>query len=697
MDLEAGVSVVKLMAMLMFAMPALAQQAADPAYFTRRVEPILASSCLGCHNQKVKLGGLSMSTRETLLAGGKRGPVVVPGKPAESRLLRVVRHETDLQMPPGRKLGDSDIATLEAWIAAGAAWGTSLAAKEPPKPNHWSFIAPQRPPLPVVKDAAWARNPVDRFILARLEKEGIAPSPEAPRATLIRRAFLDLTGLLPSPAEVEAFERDRSPEAWPRLVEKLLASPHYGERWGRHWLDLARYADSDGGSRDEPRQIWRYRDWVIQALNADQPFDQFVIEQLAGDLLQNPTRDQLVATGFHRNSMIQIEAGTDREQYRTETVFDRVDTTGTVLLGLSVGCARCHDHKFEPISHQEYYRLFAFFNRADDWGNDRPRFRVDPTNIQEVHRPLLYFSSNEEVATHQALMKKIDALLDGSGEDDQPPKQKREAVKVLQKQLPKLEWTMVMRDLPQARETHVLLSGDYLQKGPLVRPGVPAFLNPLPEAADPNRLDLARWITSPANPLMARVTVNRMWQHYFGRGLVETENDFGTQGTPPTHPELLDWLATEFIRSGWSQKAIHRLIVNSAAYRQASKVRSDLAESDPRNLLLARQSRLRLDAEIVRDAALVASGMLTRSRGRAERLSAATRASDGIEPDSAEVDALHGRGPLSPRHVHVLLALDPEPVAGGLRCSEFDDDLYASRSLEYAAPGADPPERSRFS
>ncbi|MEP7363084.1 MAG: PSD1 and planctomycete cytochrome C domain-containing protein [Acidobacteriota bacterium] len=596
--------------------PAWAQNAADPSYFTQKVEPILTSRCLGCHNQKLSLASFSMASRESLIKGGKRGPEVVPGKPAESRLIDVVKHTGDLRMPPGKKLPDAEIAILESWVAAGAAWGSSTTAQPPPKPNHWSFVAPQRPELPVVKNAAWTRTPVDRFILARLEKEGIAPAAEAQRATLIRRVYLDLTGLLPTPEEISAFEKDTRPDAWERVVDQLLASPHYGERWGRHWLDLARYADSDGGSRDEPRQIWRYRDWVINALNADKPFDQFVIEQLAGDLLPNATRDQLVATGFHRNAMLQIEAGTDREQYRTEAVFDRVDTTGTVFLGLSVGCARCHDHKFDPISHREYYSLFAFFNSSDDWGNDRPRFQISPSNLYEVHRPLLYYSTDEEVARRDDLMARMNAIiesLDKTGQDAAAAadtKQKREELKTLQKQLPNLEWTMIMQELPQPRETHILLSGDYLQKGEAVQPGVPAFLNALPTVEKPNRLDFAKWLTSPANPLLARVTVNRIWQQYFGRGIVETENDFGTQGTPPTHPELLDWLATEFVRSGWSEKAIHRLILTSAVYRQSSNERPELSLADPRNLLLARQARIRLDAEIVRDSALVASGML---------------------------------------------------------------------------------------
>jgi hypothetical protein len=533
--------------------------------------------------------------------------------------MEAVQQTGSLRMPPAAKLTGAEIAALERWIQAGAPWPQDAAVSAPPKPNHWSFHPPQRPVEPAVRNREWVRAPVDRFVLARLEKEKIRPSPEAEKPTLLRRLFLDLTGLLPTPEQVEEFVSDNRPDAWQRQIEKLLASSHYGERWGRHWLDQARYADSDGGSRDEPRQIWRYREWVIQAFNEDVPFDRFVIEQLAGDLLPNPTQQQLIATGFHRNSPIQIEAGTDREQYRTEAVADRVDTTGTVFLGLSVGCARCHDHKYDPVSHREYYQLFAFFNNSDDWGNDRPRYNPKFNNLHDVHGPLLEFASPEEISRRNALFGralKLDNELDEFRRDRKPKaddpfvKETEAEVRRLQKLLPRFEGSMIMRELPEPRETCVMLGGDYTRRGDRVTALPPAFLHPFPDRKNANRLDLAHWLVDPSNPLLARVTVNRIWQKYFGRGIVETENDFGTQGSPPTHPELLDWLATEFIRSGWSQKAIHRLITNSATYRQSSRSRPDLDEIDPRNLLLARQTRLRLDAEIVRDVALAASGLL---------------------------------------------------------------------------------------
>lgn len=589
--------------------------AGDAPDFVRDVKPLIENNCLGCHNSKLKMSGLSLATRESALAGGKRGPLAVPGNLSQSKLIEAVKQTGTLRMPPGRMLKAAEIDILEKWVSAGLTWPDGVATAAVPKPNHWSFKAPQRPAEPVVKNAAWVRTPIDKFILARLENENVTPSPETSKSTLIRRLYLDLTGLPPTPEEVNAFGKDASPEAWSKMADRLLASDHFGERWGRRWLDYARYADSDGGSRDESRQIWRYRDWVINAVNQDKPFDQFVVEQLAGDMLPSPTPAQLTATGFHRNSLIQLENGTDREQYRVEAVSDRVEVTGTVLLGLSVGCARCHDHKFDPVSHREYHQFFSIFNNSDDWGNDRPIYSSDIGNKHEVHAPLLEFSSPELIAKRDQLMRQMRAVQDVQSEEEfmalpkEEKSRRQEAIKALRKEVPAIEWTMIMRELPKPRETHIMLGGDYTQKGERVQPGVPAFLH-APKGAVNNRLDFARWLVDPANPLLARVTVNRIWQEYFGRGLVETENDFGTQGSSPRHPELLDWLATEFVRSGWSQKAIHRLIVNSAVYRQSSKVRPELSEKDPRNMLLARQTRLRLDSEIVRDVALRASGLL---------------------------------------------------------------------------------------
>ena len=435
-----------------------------------------------------------------------------------------------------------------------AAGADNPAAPTPPPTTHWAFVKPARPAEPAVADAAWVRNPIDRFVLHRIEAAGLRPSPEAAKETLLRRLSLDLTGLPPTVAEIDVFLADAAPDAYEKQVERLLASPHYGERWGRHWLDAARYADSNGYSQDNPRSIWPYRDWVIDALNKDTPFDQFAVEQLAGDMLPGATVAQRVATGFHRNTQINTEGGIDPEQFRVESIVDRVATTGTVFLGLTIACAQCHDHKFDPVSQREYYQLFAFFNNADE-----PTLDVE--------------SEGQDTAT-----------------------------------------TLVMQERAQPRETAVFVKGDFTRRAEVVTPGVPSVLHPM-TVEKPDRLALARWLFHEDNPLTARVTVNRVWQQYFGRGIVETENDFGTTGTAPTHPELLDWLATEFRARSWSLKALHRLIVTSATYRQSSGARPELAQADPYNKLLARQNRLRLDAEIVRDVGLSASGLLNAKIG----------------------------------------------------------------------------------
>jgi hypothetical protein len=525
----------------------------------------------------------------------------------------------------------------------------AIAAEQPAKPakadkTHWSFVKPVHSAEPPVKDATWARNPIDRFVLAKLEAEGFRPSPEATRERLIRRVALDLTGLPPTPAEVQTFVADKSPDAYDRLVDRLLASPHYGERWARHWLDVARYADSNGYSQDNPRVIWKYRDWVIDAINRDVPFDQFIVEQFAGDLLPSATRDQVVATGFHRNTQINEEGGIDPEQFRVEAVVDRVATSGTGVLGLSLGCAQCHNHKYDPISQREYYQFYAFLNNSDE---PVMEFYADPatqTRMAEIDAALA--KRDATLDERQAAWEKsltpaaIDAIpsIHLRGALKTPPaerndKQKRQLrntvrdmdaeSKALVAERDKLKGkgvtttTLVMRERTNdPRETHLHIKGDFTRPGDLVSPGTPAVLPPLkPRGSTADRLDLARWMVDKDNPLTARVAVNRMWQQYFGHGIVDTENDFGTQGAPPSHPELLDWLATEFMSRGWSQKAIHRLIVTSATYRQSSNVRPELLTSDPYNKLLARQTRLRLDSEIVRDVSLAASGLLSEKVG----------------------------------------------------------------------------------
>jgi hypothetical protein len=613
---------------------------ADSVDYVGQVKPILARHCYECHSDKVQKGKLRVDSAAFLLKGGRGGPAVVPGKATESPLIEALHGSDGVTRMPYKRtpLSRAEIGLLTTWVNEGA--------KAPVNENagdgtmHWAFRPPVRPALPAVKDASWVRNPIDRFILARLEKQGIRPAPEADRATLIRRLYLDLLGLPPSRADVDAFVADPRPDAYERLVDRLLASPHYGERWGRHWLDLARYADSNGFTIDTPREIWQYRDWVIDALNRDLPFDHFVIEQYAGDLLPGATTEQKVATGFHRNTLVNEEGGIDREQFRVEAVADRVNTTGVVFLGLTLGCARCHDHKYDPVTTREYYQLFAFLNNqseptlslaSPEVVAKRTALQSRIEKIEEALDPMLKdaFAKLSDAAKGKVardleviLNLRPDQRTEGQKKKlatffrtkDAGFKQRFDEIAALKKQEPKFPTTLVLAELPRPRETHVMIGGDFTRPGDKVSPGVPSVLHPL-RSPMPNRLDLARWLVDRRNPLVGRVTMNRLWMHHFGKGIVETENDFGTQGRPPTHPELLDWLATEFPERGWSLKAMHRLMVCSATYRQASAVRPELAEIDPHNRLLARQNRLRLDAEIVRDNALAASGLLSQQIG----------------------------------------------------------------------------------
>lgn len=578
---------------------AAAAQTPDAEFFETDVRPILRANCWGCHSEANSTSGLSLQTRESILRGGNRGASV-------DIILNAARHVGDLKMPPNKKLTPEQVATIEKWAAAGLPMPENLIKSKRAGANHWAFRPIARPDLPAVKDTAWVRNPIDRFILAKLEDNQLTPSKEADRATLLRRLSLDLIGLPPTVTELKQFLADASPNAYEKQVDRLLASPHYGERWGRHWLDIARYADSDGYTIDAPRDIWMYRDWVIEATNNDKPFNEFVIEQMAGDLLPNPTIPQLIATGFHRNTTSNFEGGIDFEQYRVEAVADRVATTGAAFLGLTLGCARCHDHKYDPVSQREYYQLFAFFNNVDEVDKEAER--------KFFNKPFLEIGTDEEKAEFAAWQQKIilaEERMRKRLEQFSGDQTKDEILLGIEKELsdlrsnkPKLPRTMIMRDLPIARPAYVHLGGDFMRKGAPVNPGVPSVLPPLP-GGPPNRLALGKWLVNPKHPLTPRVTVNRIWQKYFGRGIVDSESDFGTQGDKPTHPELLDWLASEFIEKGWSQKALHRLIVTSATYRQASTSNG----VDPENKFFSRQNRLRLDAEIIRDASLVASGL----------------------------------------------------------------------------------------
>ncbi|MEO6740533.1 MAG: DUF1549 domain-containing protein, partial [Chthoniobacteraceae bacterium] len=537
--------------------------------FNQHVRSILSNNCFYCHgpDEKHREAKLRLDVREDAVRDLGGYAAIVPGKPDASEIIkRITTHDEDDVMPPVKSkkhVSPQEIEMLKKWIAQGANYE-----------RHWSFEPPKRVTPPEI---AGASHPVDRFIRARLAEEKLAPSPAADATTLIRRVSLDLTGLPPTPQEVDAFVKVSAKDAdaaYRALVDHLLASPHYGERWGRWWLDQARYADSNGYSIDAPRQIWKFRDWVIGALNADMPFDQFTVEQLAGDLLPNATESQKIATGFHRNTQINQEGGIDKEQFRIDSVFDRVATTGTVWLGLSVGCAQCHDHKFDPIAQKEYYRLFAFLNNQDE-----PTMKVfDPSvNVAALTKE---FKATEaklnamvkerygEVTAWEAKLKESEFKKIVSPAVQKivaKPAARRkltenlslftifvlpsDPIRVLHDRYNELDallnqgaTTLVMSELPKPRTTTVFIKGDFTRPADEVTPGTPAVLHAFAKtAAQPTRLDLARWIMSPKNPLTARVIVNRVWQQYFGRGIVETENDFGMQGTAPSHPELLDW------------------------------------------------------------------------------------------------------------------------------------------------------------
>ncbi len=651
--------------------------------YSTQIKPLLAKHCAKCHGPQKQESGLRVDSGRAVLDGGDTGPAIVPRDAAKSLLIQAVTGTEGVsKMPPeGPGLTADEIRLLTEWIAAGAAFPTDekvAVAVARKGTDHWSFQPVRHPVPPSVAAAKSVRGALDSFIVAKQEQIKLTPSPEADRATLIRRVSLDLRGIPPTPDEVHEFLDDTAPDAFERLVDRLLASPHFGERWGRDWLDVARYADSNGFTRDMPRTIWKFRDWVVAALNRNLPFDQFVIDQIAGDMQSEPSLDQLVATGFHRNTLVNEEGGTDPEQFRVEAVVDRINTTGTVFLGLTIGCAQCHDHKYDPISQREYYQLYAFFNSTAFTGGDPTAPRIDVPSVEQIANgePGRQKKLRAEIAKlDKEIKSQADAIAADMSEwektltDDDKKKlpfnvknavdlplrdrsaiHKRdldayfrgldiarqkypqlEAIAKLRAEEPKFPTTMVMQELPKPRETHIHLRGDFLRKGAKVSPAVPAVLGQTARAdgqSEPSsgtmqsRLDLARWLVSPDNPLTSRVTVNRVWQKFFGRGLVETENDFGTQGTPPSHPELLDWLASEFSgspsrdpRRSWDFKRLHRLIVTSATYRQSSRQRTDVAEIDPTNRWLAQQTRLRLDAEVIRDGALAASGLLTSELG----------------------------------------------------------------------------------
>jgi Protein of unknown function (DUF1553)/Protein of unknown function (DUF1549)/Planctomycete cytochrome C len=571
--------------------------------FDREIRPILSEFCYACHgpDAKARKADLRLDRKEDAFRDRSGYAVIVPGKVEQSELIsRITSEDPDERMPPAKfkkRPVAGQIELLRRWIAEGATWA-----------GHWSYSLPSSIPSPPVREDRWARNAIDRFVLARLESESLRPATEADRTTLIRRVSLDLIGLPPSPAEVEAFENDKNADAYERLVDRLLASAHYGERQARPWLDQARYADTNGYEKDGPRSIWAYRDWVIKAFNRDLPFDRFTIEQLAGDLLPNATAQERIATGFHRNTIVNTEGGVDDEEFRVAALVDRVNTTMQVWMGSTLACAQCHDHKYDPFTQKEYFQLFAFFNNTTDGGR---------SNVPELAIPTP--GQTAKLALIRAELTALQSQLSEATKAGKSPKSKmmEDKIAVLKKQEAGIRpvTTMVMEELPQARTTHVLIRGSHSVKGERVSPGVPRVLHPMPADQPANRLGLARWLVDPRNPLVGRVTMNRLWAQMFGRGIVETSEDFGVQGESASHPELLAWLANELVRQSWSLKAMQRLIVTSATYCQSSQVTPDRLERDPYNRWFSRGPRFRMEAEMVRDQALALSALLKRTIG----------------------------------------------------------------------------------
>jgi hypothetical protein len=598
------------------------------------------------------MSDLDVRDLSTILKGGTRGPAIVPGKAADSLLYQAVKRQGELKMPPGKTaLPDSEVEILRQWIDAGAHWKAD--AKVSQQSSWWSFKKPVRPGVPAVSNSAWVKNPIDAFILARLQKEGLKPSAAADRRTLIRRASFDLLGLPPDPKEVEDFVNDSSPDAYEKLVDRYLASPRYGERWGRYWLDLVRYADTSGFETDHffPN-AWRYRDYVIESFNKDKRYDTFVQEQIAADEIWPDnlelegtqylpkTKDENVkrriGTSLYTIGSFPIEFTYYGDQQRAEWESDAVDVTGAAFLGLTIGCARCHDHKFDPIRQRDYYSLASFFSGSEE----REIPLVSQFTIETYNRQFPLFAQLEalkQMARGGGRGGRRPAQEDAGDMDagiatpaPSAPVAQPDRAALMQKigelysRLPAHYPTAnVLVHSETVPENFILKRGDWHSKGDKVKPGFPPVLNPGPAIDEPEgthfipqrRKALALWLTSPDNPLVARVMVNRIWQGHFGTGIVGTPNDFGRQGDAPTHPELLDWLATEFVAKGWSVKQMHRLIMLSNAYQESSVANSEAVEKDPQNYLLSHMSRRRLDGDSLRDSILTVAGDINLKMG----------------------------------------------------------------------------------
>ncbi len=573
--------------------------------FNEKVRPILNQHCLSCHGGVKKSGGLSFLFEQEVFDSTDSGlPAIVRGDARKSEIINRIKHtDSELRMPPeGARLSKTEIETLEKWINQGAKWGI-----------HWAYKPPQKGQLPVNKPPKHfsIQNEIDQFAWQTINEQRLYPNPKANKQTLLRRVSLDLIGLPPTIEEIEDFLADNSPNAFEKVVDRLLASPHFGERWASMWMDLARYGDSQGYQKDPYRSIWMYRDWLIQAFNQNMPFDQFTITQLAGDLLAQPTENQLIATAFHRNTMTNDEGGTDDEEFRVAAVLDRVNTTWEVWQGTTMACVQCHSHPYDPFRHEEFYESYAFFNTSadSDKRDDRPYLLTYPYT-QKVK--LAKFTSQYPT------LPNIEPTMDGRTIDSLKA--------VIAKMPDKAQWidslaflrkipTPIMQELPKeaTRTAHLFERGNWLVHGQVVYPNLPRSLMAKDNTPTfQNRLDLAKWLVSAENPLTARVIVNRFWAELFGQGMVKTLEDFGTQGALPTHPELLDWLAVHFREDlQWKMKDLLRMMVLSSTYQQSSVTTTTHLKIDPNNNYLARASRVRLSAEQIRDQALAVSGLLS--------------------------------------------------------------------------------------
>ena len=608
--------------------------------FNLEIRPLISNRCLVCHgpDEDERAAGLRLDnaagSREDL--GGYAA--IVPGDPEASELLtRLMTDDEELRMPPaesGPRLQEGEIDLIRRWIAEGAEYA-----------NHWSYVAPRRPSLPEVDDREWPVGAIDRFILARLESTGLRPAAEADRMAYARRVSMDLIGLPPTWDQAQAFVDDHRDDAYERYVDRLLADPAFGERWARVWLDLARYADSAGYADDPPRTIWAYRDYVIRSLNENKPFDRFTLEQIAGDLLQSPTEEELIATAFHRNTLTNNEGGTNDEEFRNVAVVDRVNTTMAVWMGTTMACAQCHTHKYDPITQDEYFQFFAFFNNTEDSDkrDERPLLELWPDGGREQHTKLKRRVSElkaqaatlserladdrgsevSEAEETEVVSQDSPGLAEeqpsGTAENERLRAERERVGKALEraeKELASFGPTTtvpILRELPdpERRDTHVQLRGNYLSKSQQVSEGTPAVFHPLPDDLPRDRYGLAHWLVADENPLTARVIANRHWEELFGTGIVLSSEEFGSQGDLPSHPQLLDWLAVELRDGGWDLKRLIRQIVLSATYRQSSLITSEMLEADPDNRLLSRGPRFRVSAEMVRDQALTAGDLLS--------------------------------------------------------------------------------------